>query len=87
MRILGIVALGAALGGGAFQRAEVAQQAQARRDRNAKRAGARLSGRPRTALLSLVSAKKLDDLPEWDWYDNFAHLRCTRLGRSAAELE
>jgi hypothetical protein len=26
------------------------------------------------------SAKNLDDLPEWDWYDISAHLKCTRCG-------
>jgi hypothetical protein len=26
------------------------------------------------------SAKKLDDLPEWDWYDISAHLKCTQCG-------
>jgi hypothetical protein len=26
------------------------------------------------------SAKKLDDLPEWDWYDISAHLKCTKCG-------
>jgi hypothetical protein len=26
------------------------------------------------------SAVKLDDLPEWDWYDICAHLKCTQCG-------
>jgi hypothetical protein len=26
------------------------------------------------------SAKKLDDLPEWDWYDISAHLKCMKCG-------
>jgi hypothetical protein len=26
------------------------------------------------------SSKKLDDLPEWDWYDISAHLKCTQCG-------
>ena len=26
------------------------------------------------------AAKKLDDLPEWDWYDISAHLKCTKYG-------
>jgi hypothetical protein len=26
------------------------------------------------------SAKKLDDLPEWDWYNISAHLKCTKCG-------
>jgi hypothetical protein len=26
------------------------------------------------------SAKKHDDLPEWDWYDISAHLKCTQCG-------
>jgi len=26
------------------------------------------------------AAKKLEDLPEWDWYDISAHLKCTQCG-------
>jgi hypothetical protein len=26
------------------------------------------------------SAKKLDDLPDWDWYDISAHLKCMKCG-------
>jgi hypothetical protein len=31
-------------------------------------------------LAALLSAKKLDDLPDWDWYDISAHLKCTQCG-------
>jgi hypothetical protein len=55
MRILGIVALGAALGGGAFQRAEVAQQAQARRDKECQKSRCSAVGPPKdcAAITSL----------------------------------
>jgi hypothetical protein len=26
------------------------------------------------------ASQRLDDLPEWDWYDISAHLKCTKCG-------
>jgi hypothetical protein len=37
-------------------------------------------GPPQGPRCHYWSAKKLDDLPEWDWYDISAHLKCTQCG-------
>jgi hypothetical protein len=41
------------------------------------------SGRQTRAAITTPATNaslRLDDLPEWDWYDISAHLRCTKCG-------